>query len=70
MFVKKEIRNFILSNGSSVQIVVDSPFFYVYVDGTRFRTNEQPASYSNSYLSSYLHRNLGLDDRVQVKYKN
>lgn len=70
MFVEKEIRNFTLSNGSSVQIVVDSPFFYVYVNGTRFRTNEQPASYSGSYLSSYLHRNLGIDDRVQVKYKN
>ncbi len=70
MFVEKEIRNFTLSNGSSVQIVVDSPFFYVYVDGTRFRTNEQPASYSSSYLSSYLHRNLGLNDKVQLKYKN
>ena len=70
MFVEKEIRNFTLSNGSLVQIVIDSPFFYVYVNGTRFRTNEQPASYKSSYLSSYLHRNLGLDDRVQVKYKN
>ncbi len=70
MFVEKEIRNFTLSNGSLVQIVIDSPFFYGYVNGTRFRTNEQPASYSGSYLSSYLHRNLGLDDRVQVKYKN
>lgn len=69
MFIEKEIRNFTFSNGYSVQMVnSDGLMRYMFVNGTRFDIS--PFLNHKQDFLIYIHRSLGFDDKVQVKYED